>query len=39
MNLQTARSILIRDRMDWRKPRLPWLPENFYRQFRWSSYL
>jgi len=37
MNLQAAQSILIRDRMDWRKPHLAWLSEGLYRQFRWTS--
>lgn len=33
MNLQAAQSLLIRDRMDWRKPHLRWISERFYRPF------
>jgi len=33
MNLRTAQSMLIRDRMDWRKPHLNWVPERIYRFF------
>ncbi len=36
MNLHAAQSILIRDRMDWRKPHLNWLSDTLYRQFGWS---
>lgn len=37
MNLHVAQSLLIRDRMDWRKPHLRWLSDRLYRQFRWTS--
>ncbi|MCV2882889.1 hypothetical protein [Actibacterium sp. XHP0104] len=33
MMLQTAQSLLVRDRMDWRKPHLNWLPGRLYRYF------
>jgi hypothetical protein len=33
MNLQAARSILIQDRMDWRKPHLTWVNDRYYRFF------
>jgi len=34
MNLQAAKSVLVRDRMDWNKPHLTWVPEWAYRLFR-----
>ncbi len=33
MNLIQAQSLLLRDRMDWRKPHLRWVADAFYRQF------
>lgn len=33
MNLLSAKSMLVRDRMDWRKPHVPWLSNKFYRFF------
>ncbi|ARE41054.1 hypothetical protein RGUI_2913 [Rhodovulum sp. P5] len=33
MNLHTAQSLLLRDRMDWRKPHLKWMSDSFYRYF------
>ncbi|PTN01662.1 hypothetical protein C8N32_11161 [Rhodovulum imhoffii] len=36
MNLNTAQAMLIRDRMDWRKPHLMWISDKFYRYFRTS---
>ena len=37
MTLLAAQTLLIRDRMDWRKPHLKWVSDSFYRQFRWTS--
>ncbi len=34
MTLDTARSLLVRDRMDWNKPHLNWMPGKLYRLFR-----
>ena len=33
MNLYTAHTMLVRDRMDWDKPHLTWLPKRLYRAF------
>ena len=33
MSLQAAKSMLVRDRMDWRKPHVTWLSSKFYRFF------
>jgi len=33
MLLQTARTIVCQDRMDWHKPHLTWLPNGLYRYF------
>lgn len=33
MTLQAAKSMLVRDRMDWRKPHVPWISMKFYRYF------
>ena len=33
MNLIQAQSMLLRDRMDWRKPHLNWIANAFYNQF------
>lgn len=33
MTLLIAKSILIQDRMDWRKPHLGWLSSKLYRFF------
>ena len=30
MNLFLAKSMLMNDRLDWRRPHLRWLPEKFY---------
>ncbi|MEQ9261416.1 MAG: hypothetical protein RIG84_20200 [Roseovarius sp.] len=30
MTLQTARYTLLRDRMDWTRPHLRWIPETLY---------
>lgn len=30
MMLQTARFTLVRDRMDWKRPHLPWVPKSLY---------
>ncbi len=37
MNIHTAHSLIIRDRMDWRKPHLRWIPERAYRFFSNNS--
>lgn len=37
MNLQAAQSLLLRDRRDWNKPHLPWLPSALYRLYRTSQ--
>lgn len=37
MNLLTAQTFLIRDRMDWRKPHLRWMADALYRPFRASN--
>ena len=34
MNLQAARNLLMRDRLDWRKPHLRWINDTYYRLFR-----
>ena len=34
MTLLAAQTLLIRDRMDWRKPHLKWVSDSLYRQFR-----
>jgi hypothetical protein len=34
MTLDTARALLVRNRMDWNRPHLPWVPGRFYRMFR-----
>ncbi len=34
MNIAAAQAIVIRDRRDWNKPHLPWLPGSLYRKFR-----
>ena len=34
MTLLTARTYLVRDRMDWRKPHLSWVPDRLYRLYR-----
>lgn len=31
MNLQSAQALLLRDRMDWRKPHLNWIAETLYK--------
>jgi hypothetical protein len=31
MNLQTARAMLVVERLDWRKPKLSWLRQKFSR--------
>ncbi|SIO37877.1 hypothetical protein SAMN05444722_1769 [Rhodovulum sp. ES.010] len=36
MTLQSAQAILMRDRMDWRKPHLNWISDRYYRYFRTS---
>ena len=33
MNLEIAKTVLIADRMDWRKPHLRWVSDHFYRMF------
>ena len=33
MNLMTARSFIVQDRMDWRKPHLRWISSRLYRPF------
>lgn len=33
MNLLAAKSLLMSDRMDWRKPHLHWVANRFYRPF------
>ena len=33
MTLYTAQAIVLRDRMDWRKPHCGWLPSRLYRYF------
>ncbi len=33
MTLYTAQRFLMRDRMDWTKPHLRWIPNRFYRFF------
>lgn len=33
MNLHTAQALMMRDRMDWRKPHLNWISGRFYRYF------
>ncbi len=33
MNLHVAQSLLLRDRADWNKPHLNWLPSGLYRSF------
>ncbi len=33
MTLVTARSLLLSDRMDWRKPHLNWVSNRLYRPF------
>lgn len=33
MMLQAAKSMLVKDRMDWHKPHLNWVPEKIYRYF------
>lgn len=33
MNLNAAKSMLVQDRMDWRKPHVSWLSGKFYRFF------
>ena len=30
MNLLHARSIVVRERMDWNRPHLAWIPRAFY---------
>jgi hypothetical protein len=30
MTLNTARYVLLQDRMDWKRPQLGWLPKMFY---------
>ncbi len=37
MNLHVAQSMLVRDRMDWRKPHLSWVPTRIYRFFNESK--
>jgi hypothetical protein len=34
MSLSHARSLLVHDRMDWNRPRLPWVAPALYRRFR-----
>ncbi|KMW57981.1 hypothetical protein AIOL_002949 [Candidatus Rhodobacter oscarellae] len=34
MNLQAARHLLIRDRLDWNKPHLRWVADRLYRMHR-----
>ncbi|MBB4020555.1 hypothetical protein GGR17_000346 [Confluentimicrobium naphthalenivorans] len=34
MILQAAKTMLVRDRMDWHKPHLSWVPDWNYRLFR-----
>ena len=34
MTLMTAKTMLVRDRMDWHKPHLSWLPARVYRALR-----
>lgn len=33
MNIAAAQAIVMRDRSDWNKPHLPWLPSSMYRSF------
>lgn len=33
MNLEAAKTVLVRDRMDWNKPHLRWIPDWNYRLF------
>ncbi len=33
MNLEAAKSVIMRDRLDWNKPHLQWLPGSLYRFF------
>ncbi|CUJ16205.1 hypothetical protein TA5114_00843 [Cognatishimia activa] len=30
MNLAQAKSIVVRERMDWSRPHLAWIPRRFY---------
>lgn len=34
MTLAAAKTLLVRDRMDWHKPHLSWLPARVYRLVR-----
>ncbi len=37
MTLLTAKTILVRDRMDWHKPHLNWMSNSVYRFLRRRS--
>ncbi|KPA22169.1 hypothetical protein shim_16160 [Shimia sp. SK013] len=37
MNLNTAKHLLVRDRMDWHKPHANWLAQTMYRLRRFRS--
>ncbi|MFC3614031.1 hypothetical protein ACFORG_09700 [Lutimaribacter marinistellae] len=39
MNLHAANAFLLRDRSDWRKPHLSWLPSSLYRYYSHSRLL
>ena len=34
MTLQAAKSMLMRERMDWNRPHLNWIADHFYRTIR-----
>ena len=34
MTLHSARTFVVRDRLDWNKPHLQWMPNRLYRLFR-----
>jgi len=34
MTLHTARTLFVRDRMDWNRPHLRWINDRAYRLFR-----
>ena len=37
MNLLTAKTMLVQDRMDWHKPHVNWMPARVYRFLRRRS--
>lgn len=34
MNLVAAKTLLMRERLDWRRPHLNWVPEQLYNFFK-----